>query len=1076
MRTAIFSSLSIFWAISLMSCGPDLREGVAEAYAGLPPTIDYNFDVKPILSDRCFACHGPDAQQREADLRLDTEEGAYAELGSGNGVAIKPGKPASSELVRRINSLDPDVIMPTPESHLTLSVKEIAILTKWVEQGAEYKPHWAFTAPEKPEVPAAGIHWAKNPIDHFIAEKLELENVDPAPEAERPYLIRRAYFDLNGLPPSLEEIDRWVSRPDPDWYEQMVDTLMERPAYGERMATHWLDVARFADSEGYLDDLHHAMWPYRDWVIDAYNRNLPYNTFIEWQLGGDQLEDPTREQIVATAFNRNHKQNSEGGIIPEEFRVENVADRTNTVGTAFMGLTVGCARCHDHKYDPFSQQDYFQLFGFFNNTVERGDAIFGYNGIENGQMVPDSMAMNAGPTLPLPDEETKRIHDYLLKMIAAEEQRLDSLQRTAPASPPETPTPAALERYVTQHGVHHLTFDQAPVRDLAPVSDLKRNHLKTVPGKVGKAISLSGGQLVSDGTASQFERSDPFTVSFWIMAPKFYEEGHLMYNSNARTQAYKGWDVIVDSNRVHLRLNHAHPYQSIDLRIDEALEDGVWKHFVWSYDGSSDAGGMRVYVDGSQVNPTVIRNHLVRSTRPYTDSKALLYMTYGGFTIGDRHYDDDFNGGQLDEVRILNVEAGDLVARYLYEHPQGTFTVGNDRRELAEYRALHQDETLRAQRDEIRRLRRREVTTIDTVREVMVMGDDTRLRPTYILERGVYDAHGKRVEADVPQTMLPWPDDLPRNRLGLGRWLTHPAHPLTARVAVNQMWYLMFGRGIVESVEDFGNQGALPSHPALLDWLAVDFRESDWDVKRLVRMMVTSATYRQSSVVRPELAERDPSNIWLARGTRYRRSAEMIRDNALAASGLLEPRIGGASTFPYQPRGLWSETMSHSFFPGYRIDSVHGIYRRSMYTFWKRNAPPPAMMVFDASIRSECQVRRQSSSTPLQALVLLNDPQIIEACRVLASNALARTADEEAAVDDIFRMLTGRRPTEAETELVADFYDDELAYFTDNPGATREFLGTGFHATDLSAGPARVAAMARVANTVMNSTEGYYKN
>ncbi len=386
----------------LTSCGPDLTDGVAEAYAELPEVVDYNFDVKPILSDRCFACHGPDARHQEAGLRLDTEAGAYAALTSGNGVAIRPGSLSGSELVTRITSDDPDLIMPPPESHLTLTDQEIAILAKWVEQGAEYKDHWAFTAPQRPELPTAGEGWAKNPIDRFIAQRLDREGIAPAPEAERSYLIRRAYFDLSGLPPTLAEIGQWTAAPAEDWYEQMVDTLLSRDTYGERMATHWMDVARFADSEGYLDDLHHAMWPYRDWVIKAYNQNLAYDKFVEWQLGGDLLDHPNRDQVLATSFNRNHKQNSEGGIIPEEFRVEYVADRANTVGTAFMGLTVGCARCHDHKYDPFSQENYYQLYSFFNNTIERGDGIFGYNGVENGQMVADSLAMNAGPTLPFP--------------------------------------------------------------------------------------------------------------------------------------------------------------------------------------------------------------------------------------------------------------------------------------------------------------------------------------------------------------------------------------------------------------------------------------------------------------------------------------------------------------------------------------------------------------------------------------------------------------------------------------------------------------------------------------------------
>ncbi len=575
---------------------------------------------------------------------------------------------------------------------------------------------------------------------------------------------------------------------------------------------------------------------------------------------------------------------------------------------------------------------------------------------------------------------------------------------------------------------------------------------------------------------SRFERSDPFTVSFWIKAPKFYEEGHVLYNGNNRIQGYRGWDVMVDSNRVHLRLNHAHPFQSIDLRVDEPLRENEWVHYVWSYDGSSDAAGMRVYRNGQEIQPTVIRNHLVRSTLPYLDARATVYMPYQGLVIGTRHYDEDFDGGMVDELRVLDIEAGDLVARYLYAHPLGEFTVGTDPEELAGYNYLHVDKALRTRRAKLRELRAREVMTIDTVREIMVMGDDARLRPTYILDRGMYDAHGKQVSPDVPETMLPWTTGLAKNRLGLGRWLTHPDHPLTSRVAINQLWYMMFGRGIVETVEDFGNQGALPSHPELLDWLAVDFREHGWDVKRSIRMMVTSATYRQSSVIRPELRERDPDNRLLARGHRYRRSAEMIRDNALAVSGLLQDRVGGPSTFPYQPAGLWTETNSHPFSPAYRIDTAGGIYRRSLYTFWKRNAPSPAMLVFDASLRSECQVRRTRSNTPLQALVLLNDPQIIEACRVLARNMLTKSGSDVEAAKQVFLSLIGRPPTANELEVITQFYEHELNYFADNPVATMEFLNTGYHETDLSAGPARIAAMARVANTVMNSSEGYYKN
>ncbi|CAH1000904.1 hypothetical protein LEM8419_01943 [Neolewinella maritima] len=1061
----------------LTACGPDLKEGVAEAYATLPQDIDFNFHVKPILSDRCYACHGPDARRQQADLRLDTPEGAYASLSSGHGVAIKPGKPAASEMIARINSEDPELVMPTPESNLSLSDYEIAVLTKWVEQGAEYKAHWAFVAPTSPTVPAAGEGWATNDIDRFVAAKLSLENVAPSQEAERPYLIRRAYFDLTGLPPTIADLDKWEAADIPDWYEAMVDELMARPAYGERMANYWMDVARFADSEGYLDDFHHELWPYRDWVIRAYNENLPYDQFLRWQIAGDLLEEPTPDQLLATTFNRTHKQNSEGGIIPEEFRVEYVADRANTVGTAFMGLTVGCARCHDHKYDPLSQKNYYELFGFFNNTVERGDAIFGLNGVQNSMKTDNALSMNAGPTLALPDAETRRIHDYLLHLIEQEEAALTGTLDSASADPLPALRETELKGYIASKTVNHLTFDETPVVEHANGYKLRWNALSQVPGRIGRAVELGPEALTTEGEGSRFERSDPFTVSFWVYTPKFFEEAHVLYNSNTRIQGYRGWDAIIDSNRVHLRLNHAHPYQSIDLRIDEPLRNETWTHFTWSYDGSSDAGGMRVYVDGQLTAPTVLRNHLVRSTRPYgTETGALIYAQYNGLTVGSRFYDEDFGGGRIDELRVLNVEAGDLIARYLYEAPIGEFTLGTDERERREYDDLHRNERSIALQRSLHRLRAREVTTLDTVREVMVMGDDSHVRPTYILNRGVYDEHGAEVSPGVPENLLVWPQGAPRNRLGLARWLLHEDNPLTARVAVNQLWYVMFGRGLVETVEDFGNQGALPSHPDLLDYLAVDFRAHGWDVKRLVKMMVMSSTYRQSSRIREDLSERDPDNYWLARAPRYRRSAEMVRDNALAAADLLNTKVGGASVYPYQPAGLWREVNGHGFSPEYVVDKEEGLYRRSLYTFWKRNSPPPAMLTFDASLRNECQVRRQRSSTPLQALVLLNDPQILEACRVLAANALAATRSEVQATDLIFRRLIGREPTTNEREIMLQYYEGELNYFDDHPFATQEFLATGFHDTDLAAGPTRVAALARVANSVMNTQEGYYKN
>ena len=1084
------AAVLLFVGSLLPACGPEIPDEVAAQMEKLPTEIDYNFHVKPILSDRCFACHGPDAETQKADLRLDTEAGAKAALTSGEGHAIVSGSLANSQLVHRVLSDDPDVMMPPPESNLALNDYEVALLTRWVEQGAEYKPHWAFTKPEPQPVPDLASDWAINEIDRFVAAKLEEQDITPAEPARRELLIRRLYFDLTGLPPSVADIRRILEDTRPDYYERLVDSLLALPAYGERMATHWLDVARFADSEGYLDDFHHEMWPYRDWVIEAYNKNLPYNDFILWQVGGDQIPGATDEQRLATAFNRTHKQNSEGGIIPEEFRVEYVADRTNTLGTAFLGLTVGCARCHDHKYDPISQKNYFQFFSFFNNTVERGDAIFAFNAIENGNDVPNELSMNAGPVMALPSEEVAEVRKFLLQKIDRKER---ALQQTADDNRPEAeqwmagaPTAKTLEKVVDEATMLHLTFDDAAdgvTQDLAQGSKAATYRgLTTAPGQTGLAIECGNqGQLVADGSRVSFERMEPFTVSFWIKAPQEYDEAHVIYNGNNRIQGYRGWDVILDSTRLSFRLNHAHPYQSLDVRIPKKLPLNEWHHFVWTYDGSSQAEGMTVYHNGQQTPVDILRNHLYRSTKPYTDDRATVYMPYQGLIIGNRHYDQDFSGGMLDGVRILNKESGALVARYLYNEAEGkkafeeAVTTASDQA-LAFYN-LHLDKGLAQQRRELQAIQQQEIATIDTVQEIMVMGDRERKRPTYVLERGVYDAHGEVVTPDVPNDILPWPEGLPRNRYGLGKWLIHEDHPLTARVAVNQFWYLMFGRGLVETVEDFGNQGALPTHPELLDWLAIDFRENGWDVKRLVRQLVTSATYRQSSVVRPELQEIDPNNLLLARGTRYRRSAEMIRDNILVASRLLDPTVGGASVFPYQPAGLWGEIAGHAFLPEYEVDTQKGLYRRSLYTFWKRNMPPPSMLVFDAASRGECQVRRQRSNTPLQALVLLNDPQMIEACRALSERVWQETPEEiSTATRQLFMTLIGREPTEREQAIMARQFADEVAYFSEQPEAARQFLAIGHRKMSPDLPVLEVAALARVANTVMNTTEGYYKN
>lgn len=1076
--------------VLVASCSVDKPKEVRLAEEKLPEVIDFNYHIKPILSDRCFACHGPDKNKQKGDLRLDSAESAYAALSSGNGVAIKPGNLIKSRVYHRIVSDDPELVMPPPESNLALSADDIAYIAKWIEQGAEYKPHWAFTKPEKGKVPKAAEGWANNEIDCFIAAKLEEKNITPSPISKREVLVRRLYFDLTGLPPSVEEVDRVMDDKDPTYFEKLVDSLLTLPAYGERMAAHWLDVARFADSEGYLDDFHHEMWPYRDWVIKAFNENLPYDDFILWQVGGDQIPNATPNQRLATAFNRLHKQNSEGGVIAEEFRVEYVADRTNTVGTAFLGLTVACARCHDHKYDPISQKDYFELFSFFNSTVERGDAIFSYNSIENGNDVPPQFSMNSGPVMPIPeDESVDKIREFLLREIENKSSEIEKEKRKDNKLVAEwmnsNPTLNSFEKVVDDATMVHLTFDESSngiSKDLAKGSRPAKYHgQKFVPGMSGLALEYNEGQLVADGSRVSFERVDSFTISFWINSPENFDEARVIFNGNGRIQGYRGWDIVMDSSKVSFRMSHAHPYQSLDIRMKEELPLNEWQHFVWTYDGSSDARAMKIYQNGQLAETEIVRNNLYRSAKPYTDTRATVYERYNGLTLGTSHYDHDFNGGRIDDLRILNKEAGSLIAKYLHDKEAGktgfTEAISERSAQAKEFYSLHLDRGLKLRREELREIRLREVQTIDTVQEIMVMGDLDKERSTYILDRGVYDAPGEQVGRDVPTTILPWPEELPRNRYGLGRWLVHKDNPLTARVAVNQIWYLMFGSGLVKTNEDFGNQGALPTHPELLDWLAVDFQENGWDLKRLVKQMVTSATYKQSSVIREDLLEIDPDNELLARSPRYRRSAEMVRDNVLAVSGLLQPRVGGKSTYPYQPDGLWLETINHPFFPEYEIDYKNGLYRRSLYTFWKRNAPPPSMLVFDASSKSDCQVKRLRSNTPLQALVLLNSPQIIEACRVLSQKTWAEVSlDLPKALDRVFLSLIGRLPTSSEKGILRRQYNEEKEYFMAEPLAAQKFLNIGAKKPSPEIPLTETAALARVANTILNSTEAYYKN
>jgi len=1001
------------------------------AAAGAP--VDFSRDVRPILSDRCFKCHGPDEAARQVELRLDRREDAD--------YVLDGDSPADSELLRRITETDPDERMPPADSGLTLNAEEIDTLRRWIEQGAAYQPHWSYRplgAVQTPDV--TDVNWPRNDIDRFVLARLEQAGLSPSPEAGRERLIRRLSFDLTGLPPTLEEIDAFLADASADAYETLVDRLLGRPEYGERMAAEWLDVARYSDSYGYQVDRDRFVWPWRDWVIRAFNRNLPYDRFVTWQLAGDLLPGATDEHILATTFNRLHSQKVEGGSVPEEFRVEYVADRTHTFATAFLGLTLECARCHDHKFDPVTQREYYQLFAFFNNIDEAG--LYSYF----TPAIPT-------PTLLLAGESTQaKLADARRQISGAEAELLELRDARREAfsawlnqrpSVPEIPGRIA-----------HLSFEEEP-----------GGGNRAVPGVTGKAVLLSGDDGI-ELKVGNFRRFEPFSVAFWMNTPEVKERAVIYHRSRAWTDAgSRGYELLLEDGKLSAALIHFWPGNALGVRTVDPVPTGEWLHVAVTYDGSSRADGLRIHVNGRPASCDTVRDQLTKQ------------ITGGGgdnITIGERFRDRGFTGGMIDEFHVYQREITALEIAHLHDGrsladalaaPAESLTF-HERSALADYYLATLDESYQAKLDELAKLRQTLADTIDPVQEIMVMRERELPRATYLLRRGAYDAPTERMHAGTPSVLPEFPADAPRDRLGLAQWLTGPAHPLLARVTVNRYWQMCFGAGLVRTPEDFGSQGQPPSHPELLDWLAGRFVQSGWDVRWLLKMMVTSATYRQSSVRPPGSGPAADSSL-LARTPSFRLPAEMIRDNALAASGLLVRRIGGPPVRPYE--------VENSFKPVDR-DRGDGLYRRSLYTYQKRTAPAPVMDSLDAAKREVCTVRRERTSSPLQALVLLNDPQMVEAARVLAARCLADCgADVDAAIVDIFRLLVSRRPLSAELDVLRRLFDEQLAVFQQHPERALELLSTGDAPRDERIAPEIVAAGCVTASAIMNLDESVTK-
>ncbi len=1040
----------------LLSCSgrTELPQEITDLQDQLPKKIDYNFHVRPILSDRCYNCHGPDEAQREADLRLD--DAHYAIEDRENGAAIVPGRAHKSLVVERILSKDSEELMPPPESKLTLSDREKAILIQWINEGAEYEPHWAFVAPEKMDIPE-NIH----PVDFFIGKKLEEHGMTFTAPASKESLIRRIYFGLTGLPPTIAEIDHFVDDLDPDAFSKVVDDLLQRPAYGERMAADWMDVARYADSDGYLDDKHRDFSPWRDWVINAFHENMPYDQFVTWQLAGDQVENPSKESILATAFNRLHRKNSEAGIVFEEYRVEYVADRVHTFGKAFMGMTLECARCHDHKYDPISQNEYYQLFGFFNQTNELGTAIYG----------PDQVP---GPALLLSTDEQDEKINFLREKISEQEEKLSDLEFRTPVSFGELNNPD-IKSILQDKLVAHHTFDE-----IKKIDEKKYHSINLVnkakpavmvepdlrKGQKGKAFFINDYNYITlADKVGWADRMDPFAFTFWIRPERHYDEAGLLTHCEDLRLGYKGYSLHLQENKLRFIISRAWPDHSIEVLSESEVPVGRWSHIAVNYDGSSRADGIEIYLNGEICKKEIINNTLYKSVLYEPD-----IHTYGfhGVRLGYRDKIKTFKGGAIDEIKFFNDLLSELEIKFDYGDPDVNY---KDQKLRKQFDFINHNSIAHSQRKHLHGLRSELNDFITDIKEIMVMRDRREPRPTYFLNRGRYDMPEHLVDLAVPASIAPDFSGFKKNRLGLAQWLFSEENPLTARVFVNRLWQQHFGRGLVQTTEDFGAQGALPSHPGLLDWLAREFIDSGWNVKHMHRLILTSRCYQQSALSEAESRERDPENRLLSRGPSQRLSAEMLRDNALAISGLLVDKVGGPSVYPYQPAGLWDEISNKIWRYPYLQEPGEGLYRRSLYTIWKRTAPPPSMLLFDVPDRSFCTVRRQQTNTPLQALALLNDPHYVEACCVLAMKSCENFERLEDRMHFVFKRILGRDPDDFEIVNMKKFYWNEFDILENNPKQVREYFENGEIAVPDRYNKKEVACLAALGHNILNTYE-----
>ncbi len=1018
-------------------------------------TIDFNRDVRPILSDTCFKCHGPG--ETKGDLRLDDREDA---LDAG---VLSPGDVARSEIVKRLKSHDPEELMPPPEANKTLTPKQIQTLETWIAEGAEYDDHWSLVPPQRD----AGV----KSLDHFIDKRIKEAGLESQPEADRRTQIRRVTLDLTGLPPTPEEVEDFMADKSPDAYEKLVDRLLASDAYGERMAVAWMDAARYGDTSVMHADGPRDMWPWRDWVIKAYNSNMPFDQFTVEQIAGDLIPEATVSQKVASGFNRNHATSDEGGAFAEELRVEYVADRVQTTANVWMGLTMECAQCHDHKYDPISQKEYYQFFAFFNNTTDPGMQT------RNG---------NQAPVVEVPDEERMKRLAELHQQLTASDEKIEGYRNLVARSPEFQKWVAKKSEEARKDGstkqpdglIHWFPINEAAndFRDeiTGSAAVAEKGKFEVSDHGKSKALKLNGRTQFKFDTSVNVEFDRPFSITGWVK-PNGNAAGAILSKMDDKA-GFRGFDLWMEGGKIGTHIVNTWQSNALKVVTKEMLKPNQWQHVVLTYDGTHKASGVKIFIDGklatNQVQADTLRA-TIKTSQPLRIGGRSTSSIWKGEVDDLRLYgralrqDELAAAGGGDPVQnILATPAKDrkpadqqiLLARYLGSQDKTYKNLVSAKQKLEKQRAD---------------LDRKPVTS-------MIMQDNPpdKMRRTYVLDRGAYDSPKKDevIMPAVPKALPAMPEGAPANRLGLAKWLTQPAHPLTARVAVNRYWMMLFGEGLVRSVGDFGAQSTPPTHPELLDWLAVDFVESGWNVKRMLKQIVMSKTYRKSSKIESMHREKDSENELLARAPRFRLQGEFIRDHALAVSGLLNPEIGGPGVKPYQPANIWNEVSLNGGLR-YRQDKGDKLYRRSMYTYWKRSSPMPNMLIFDSPSREKCVIQRQRTNTPLQALVTLNDPQFLEAARAFAERLLksdkGSTADR---IDLAYRYATARPASGREVEILTALYQKNLERFKAAPETAKEFLMVGESPRDDSLDAPEHAAWMVVAQTIMNLDESLTRN